>query len=66
MPEEKELDQYELALAAKKEELQACQRQHGLTSCMPCDKVIGCELRQGYVEAAYRSMHKDKGGGFEF
>ena len=35
-------------------------------SSMPCDKVIGCELRQSYVEAAYRSMHKDKGGGFEF
>jgi len=65
-PETRELDAFELALVKKKEELQACQREQGLESCMPCEKVLGCDLRREYVEAAYRSMHKDKGGGFEF
>lgn len=65
-PDTKELDQYELALVRKKDELQACQKEHGLESCYNCDKLLECELRKAFVDAAYRSMHKDKGGGFEF
>lgn len=65
-PETKELDQYELALIRKKEELQACQDNQGVPSCYECEKLLSCDLRREYVEAVYRSMHKDKGGGFEF
>ena len=65
-PETKEPDQYELALIRKKEELQACQSNQGVASCYECEKLLACDLRKEYVDAVYRSMHKDKGGGFEF
>jgi len=61
-----ELDKYELALLEKKRELEACQNSKGVDSCLKCSETIGCELRNSFVDAAYRSMHKDKGGGFEF
>jgi len=65
-PETKELDVFELALVGKKEALQFCQKEQGVASCFVCEKLLGCSLRREYVEAVYRSMHKDKGGGFEF
>ena len=65
-PKTKEPDQYELALIRKKEELQACQSNQEVPSCYECEKLLDCDLRREYVDAVYRSMHKDKGGGFEF
>jgi len=64
--ETNELDRFELALLEKKRELEACQSSKEVDSCLKCSETIGCELRNSFVDAAYRSMHKDKGGGFEF
>ncbi len=50
----------------KKEALQKCQQEHNLTSCFPCEKVIGCEIRKAYVASVYESMNKGNKGGFEF
>jgi len=64
--ENKQKDEWELALDKKIIELQECQKQNGVTSCLKCDKTIGCELRKSYVKAVYESMNKGSGGGFEF
>lgn len=59
-------DEYEKNLDTLKGQLQSCQEEHGVESCFPCDKVIGCELRNTYVNAVYASMNKGETGGFDF
>ena len=59
-------DRYEIALEEKTAELKACQAEHGYKSCLPCDKLTDCPLRDAYVNAVYESMNKGQGGGFEF
>ncbi|ACM64052.1 hypothetical protein L8Y91_01555 [Campylobacter lari] len=59
-------DTFELALELKKNELQACQNNKNLKSCLPCSMVFECNLRKEYVDAVYKSMSKGKEGGFDF
>ncbi len=60
------LDEWEIKLQAKLKELQACQTQQQVTSCLKCDKIHNCQIRDAYVHAVYSSMNKGAGGGFEF
>jgi len=60
------LDEWELALQAKKRELEACQVQQQVKSCLACPKLTNCEIRDAYVHAVYNSMSKGAVGGFEF
>jgi len=63
---EKVLDEWQIALSQKKAELENCQSEHQVTSCMKCEKLLDCELRDSYIKAVYDSMSKGAGGGFEF
>ena len=63
---EKVLDEWEIALRQKKAELEKCQQEHHVSSCLKCDKLLSCEVRDSYVKAVYDSMNKGTGGGFEF
>lgn len=60
------LDEWQIALKQQKAELEQCQKKEGVTSCLKCEKLLKCELRDAYVKAVYDSMSKGKGGGFEF
>jgi len=60
------LDEWQITLKQKKVELENCQKEHNVSSCLKCDKLLSCELRDTYVKAVYDSMSKGKGGGFEF
>ena len=60
------LDEWQILLAQKKTELEQCQLQHQVISCMKCEKLLDCEVRDAYIVAVYDSMSKGKGGGFEF
>jgi hypothetical protein len=60
------LDEWKIALKNKKAELEACQKEHTVVSCMKCEKLLNCEIRDTYIKAVYDSMSKGKGGGFEF
>ena len=60
------LDSYEGRLHEQMEQLQACQKEKGLESCLVCDLVVGCAVRRDYVRAVYESMNKGQGGDFEF
>ena len=60
------LDEWKIALKHKKADLEACQKEHELNSCMKCEKLLDCEIRDAYIKAVYDSMSKGKGGGFEF
>ena len=54
-------------LDAKIKELQECQANNSLDSCMKCDLFLNCSLRSEYVLSAYQSMNEDmKQGGFDF
>jgi len=64
--DELSLDEWDLALQAKKRELEACQQQQQVISCLSCPKIHECEIRDAYVHAVYNSMSKGAGGGFEF
>ncbi len=64
--EEQVLDSYEQQREELRERLVACQQAQGVKSCLACQELIGCKLRQGYVDAVYRSMSKGDTGGFEF
>jgi hypothetical protein len=61
-----EKDQWQLALEEKKKDLEVCQNEKLLTSCMKCDQLLSCTIREAYVKAVYDSMSKGAGGGFEF
>jgi len=63
---EQVLDEWQIILAQKKIELETCQAEHQLSSCMKCDKLLDCTLRDAYIKAVYDSMSKGAGGGFEF
>jgi hypothetical protein len=60
------LDEWKIALKHKKAELESCQKEHAVSSCMKCEKLLNCEIRDAYIKAVYDSMSKGKGGGFEF
>jgi len=60
------LDEWQIILKQKKVELEVCQKKEGVISCLKCEKVLNCNLRDTYVKAVYDSMSKGKGGGFEF
>ncbi|MFK5975121.1 MAG: hypothetical protein QM493_01315 [Sulfurovum sp.] len=64
--EEIALDEWKLALIEKKVELEECQKSRHTKSCMSCEKLLDCEIRDGYIKAVYDSMSKGEGGGFEF
>ncbi len=72
MPENSDIEQaqtpdpFEQRLQAELEALQKCQTEHQVKSCMECEKIIGCEVRERYVKAVYSSMNKGDTGGFEF
>jgi len=63
---EQVLDEWQIGLKQKRSELELCQKEKGATSCLKCDKLLACELRDAYIKAVYDSMSKGKGGGFEF
>ncbi len=63
---EEVLDEWKIALREKKEELENCQKHHHLKSCMKCEELLTCTLRDSYIKAVYDSMSKGVGGGFEF
>jgi hypothetical protein len=60
------LDEWQLALKQKTAELKRCQQDQQTDSCLACEKLLACELRDAYVKAVYDSMNKGTGGGFEF
>jgi len=66
MDESKELDSWELELERKKVLLAECQNSKNLTSCLACEKLFDCDIRDNYVQAVYDSMSKGGTGGFEF
>jgi len=66
MQTNEELDEWEKKLELVLEELKECQKSNNISSCTPCDKFFGCELRKKYILAVYESMNKGSGGGFEF
>jgi len=63
---EQVLDEWQILLTQKKAELEACQKEKLVTSCLKCEKLLDCEIRDAYIKAVYDSMSKGKGGGFEF
>ncbi len=65
-PESSARDRWEQALDRKHKELQQCQSDHALESCLKCASLLDCQLRDAYVKAVYESMSKGHGGGFEF
>jgi len=64
--EEVSLDEWQIALGIKKRELETCQAEEKVKSCLSCSKLHNCEIRDAYVHAVYNSMSKGAGGGFEF
>jgi hypothetical protein len=59
-------DKWQNSLKEKKTEIEACQKEKHLQSCLKCEQLLVCELRETYVKAVYESMNKGQGGGFEF
>lgn len=63
---EKEKNQWDVKLDHQLEIIYKCQQDHNVDSCMKCEKLLNCEIRDNYVKAVYESMNKGSGGGFEF
>jgi len=63
---EQVLDEWQLKQKKKKVEVEKCQDEQQLKSCLKCTMLLDCTLRDTYIKAVYDSMSKGKGGGFEF
>ena len=59
-------DKWQIALDAQVVILKQCQVKNGVNSCMKCEKLLECEVRDNYIKVVYESMNKGSGGGFEF
>jgi len=59
-------DKWKLALEKELEVLKKCQNENNVDSCLKCQKILKCEVREKYVKVVYESMNKGSGGGFEF
>jgi hypothetical protein len=66
MHNNKELDQWDLALEEQIKIVNQCQLDNNLKSCTKCPKILDCITRKQYVKSVYESMSKGAGGGFEF
>jgi len=60
------LDEWQILLIQKKSELESCQKEYQVSSCLKCEKLLNCTTRDSYIKAVYDSMSKGEGGGFEF
>ena len=63
---ETQKDKWQVTLDAEIVILKQCQIQHNVESCMKCEKLLDCEVRDKYIKVVYESMNKGSGGGFEF
>ncbi|MDQ7046774.1 MAG: hypothetical protein Q9M39_03840 [Sulfurovum sp.] len=63
---EQVLDEWQISFLQKKEELEKCQISYQVNSCLKCEKLLDCTVRDAYIKALYDSMSKGAGGGFEF
>ncbi len=61
-----ELNTYQQKLDENLKKVQESQKANGVNSCLKCEKVIGCEIRNLYVRIVYESMNGGQGGDFEF
>lgn len=59
-------DKWKVALDAEIVILKQCQINKNVDSCMKCEKLLDCEIRDKYIKVVYESMNKGSGGGFEF
>ena len=59
-------DKWQVALDAEILIVKQCQINKNLDSCMKCEKILNCEIRDKYIKIVYESMNKGSGGGFEF
>ena len=57
---------YQERLDKQKQLLQECQASKGFSSCLSCELIENCEIRDNYVKSVYASMNKGVDGGFEF
>tara|TARA_B110000046_G_C12979587_1_gene392704 strand:+ start:218 stop:421 length:204 start_codon:yes stop_codon:yes gene_type:complete len=59
-------DKWQIMLDSEIVLLKQCQVDHRLDSCMKCEKLLNCTIRDKYIQIVYESMNKGSGGGFEF
>ena len=59
-------DRFVKELQVQKEALEACQDSKKVDSCIKCESLVGCEVRNKYVKSVYDSMSHGETGGFEF
>ena len=61
-----EKDKWQILLDEQLKNLKECQNNHNIASCMKCEHLLSCEVRDTYIKSVYESMNKGSGGGFEF
>lgn len=64
--EENQAIDYEENLKIAMQKLKECQTSKQLDTCMKCEMLIDCEIRDKFVQATYSRMNKGSEGGFEF
>lgn len=60
------MDNYRIDFNQKLSDLQSCQKEKNLESCLPCEKWETCEIRNNYVSATYKNLSKGVIGKFDF
>lgn len=60
------VDEYESNFLISKDNLIKCQISKDLSSCMQCDNILSCSVRESYVMSVYKNMNKGQSGSFDF
>jgi len=63
---EQQKDKWQVALDAEIFIVKQCQINKNIHSCLKCDQILNCDIRDKYIKIVYESMNKGSGGGFEF
>jgi len=64
--QEMQKDKWQIALDEPLRILKECQVSNNIDSCLKCEKILDCPIRETYIKSVYESMNKGSGGGFEF
>ena len=63
---EENANKHMITLNNQLKNLKQCQDSNNINSCLKCEKIINCEIRNEYVESVYLSMNNGSGGFFNF
>jgi len=59
-------NRFDEILKEKSEKLKKCHQDKRVESCLNCEDMEKCQIREEYIKSVYQYMSKGESGGFSF